>query len=378
MLAERFKSASARFAHVRAVRQEWAAFFQDVTFDPNSPFLDFQFGSSTKISAGSTLTEIYHQPRTHTFVHCLTAASGRNIILKTFQVPAPSADTKLREHDVEVRFLRLFTELVRTAVTPHISLPMGRTVVTETAVRALLGATVPAAAYQVLVAEAADTCLTELISRRKLTPYQLKCLLFQAIYTLHCLQVVFPSFRHNDFHTSNILVQQVGTGLDYSCRYAVADKRYFVDMKRCPLRALLWDFYFSSILAADAKRAGLRFVGRQKEHQTSQTVPNTYVDVHKLLDSLFFVLVSVRLPISSKLVTLLNQFLPRQLRCLTRKLSVEAKRALKLHTVHLASPQDVLQHPYFAELTVPTHQPILKKYQPRTDVFHNRKLSAQK
>ena len=50
--------------------------------------------------------------------------------------------------------------------------------------------------------------LTSLL-RRRCTPTDdlVRALVFQVVYTLACLQQLFPSFRHNDLSTNNVLVK---------------------------------------------------------------------------------------------------------------------------------------------------------------------------
>lgn len=53
------------------------------------------------------------------------------------------------------------------------------------------------------------TCnLTHFLARYSPTDAVLRALLFQVVYTLACLQALFPGFRHNDLSSNNILIKQ--------------------------------------------------------------------------------------------------------------------------------------------------------------------------
>ncbi len=61
----------------------------------------------------------------------------------------------------------------------------------------------------------------------------MRSLIFQIVYTLHALRTMYPGFKHNDLHSSNVMLR-VDTGFAYSAsrpkymKYTVGTTSYFV------------------------------------------------------------------------------------------------------------------------------------------------------
>lgn len=90
------------------------------------------------------------------------------------------------------------------------------------------------------------TCdLTSFIRRYSPTDATIQALLFHVLYTVACLQLVFPGFRHNDLSTNNVLVKPA----KYRCvQYTVGDTTFTVCS---PYMAALADFDFTHVTGHD-------------------------------------------------------------------------------------------------------------------------------
>lgn len=74
------------------------------------------------------------------------------------------------------------------------------------------------------------------------TDATLRCVLFQVIYTLACLQKLFPGFRHNDLSTNNILIRRRRPPTP--TRYAFGNIAFEIS---CPFMAAISDFDFTHV-----------------------------------------------------------------------------------------------------------------------------------
>lgn len=70
--------------------------------------------------------------------------------------------------------------------------------------------------------------LTRLVRSRRVGDRTLRCLLFQVLYTLTCLQKLFPGFRHNDLSTNNVLVKWVRGRQIPTHKYVLEGTAFFV------------------------------------------------------------------------------------------------------------------------------------------------------
>lgn len=87
--------------------------------------------------------------------------------------------------------------------------------------------------------------LTKLLLHGGVRDKTLRPLLFQVIYTVACLQAVFPGFRHNDLSPNNVLIKRC----KHRCtHYRLGPHRFYV---RSPLIAVLADFDFTHVPGHD-------------------------------------------------------------------------------------------------------------------------------
>jgi hypothetical protein len=368
----RYKSVSHRILAMRSLRE---AVFCNTVFDHASTLLRFE--CEPVLQDHVEITQMYHRETTHTWVWRLKDKTGHlpDCVLKVFLIKPPKPDPGSKDaegnaesHELEVRFLRMFSYMARCGVSPHVVFPVGHTVFTAEHVRRFVQRhkkqTVPDGNYMVLLSECATSSVYADIVEDKLTAYNLKVVLFQVVYTLMVIQQAFPSFRHNDLHLSNVLTQEFDVhGVD---RYTLVDSDcVHVDLARAPRRALLWDMYFSSISMQDAQKYNL---------QTDHVVPsawvetrhcnNNYYDMHKFFDSLEYAL-NFRDKHKQKYRAereLINAIVPERLKCLTKNRTRVEKRQMKLWDQCVIRPLEVLQLPYFQDLRAQPPGPIIKKY----------------
>ena len=372
-LKRAFRSASHRLSYIEDMRTGQVKLFENVEFDPDSEFLDFEFRGSPRPSTALVTKRIYARHSTQTYVMKLQLKdqerAAPSVVLKVYRIEEEEEEKEkdhpgLARHEVEIRYLRLLADLVIFHKCPHITLPIGRSVVDAETARKLLGGpsiTIKPGKYHVILSESADQSLTDLITsknkHKRLTFYQLQVILFQIIYTLATIQRRFPSFRHNDLHLSNVLVQNLDTGtltraVNHYCMYYHQKEeggkekttKFYHDLVRCPFRILLWDMYFSSI--ADLQEL-------TPLHSRRSSVPNKYYDLHKLFDSLEYVLGGS--PIDERLRELLDDVVPPAYKCMPKNLTREQKKKLQLHTVHHVTPEELLHHKFFKSLRFPKH-----------------------
>jgi hypothetical protein len=375
-LKESFRSASHRLGFIDKIRTGQFELFNNLKFDPKSDFLDFEFvGTLPELNEDIKVTRIYTRKETQTYVLKLTSKAQKfpPVILKVYQIEEKEEKKQksigLLRYEVEIRYLRLLSDLVIFHHCPHITLPIGRAVVNRETASSLIGggAKVKPGKYHVILSESAETSLTDLISKRQLTSYQLRVILFQIVYTLAAIQKIFPSFRHNDLHLSNVLVQKLDTqqlprGTNNYCIYYLGkeqEKKFFHDVVRCPFRILLWDMYFSSI--GDVETLA-------PPRSSRSNVANKYYDLHKLFDSLEYVIEGTRTKglLNGKLKKLVDDVVPAAYKCMSKNLTREEKSELKLHTIHHITPEELLNHDFFTSLLKPRYPfTCIRKYKPK-------------
>ena len=75
----------------------------------------------------------------------------------------------------------------------------------------------------------------------------LPIIIFQLIYTLMVIQEKFPSFRHNDLHLGNILVDIVNKESKMVYQVNYKNKKYNFVIPSYGFQIRIWDFDFSCI-----------------------------------------------------------------------------------------------------------------------------------
>lgn len=275
-----------------------ACFVAPLQFDSNSLYLDFKC-DYYKWKQKPTL--IYHNETTHTWVYAQS-----NLIVKVYYIRDGN------RFNIEIRYLRIFAEFVLQEICPHFVLPIGRAIIDKkqyTMMTDDLAKTLPDdASFQVILSERADYSLWDFAHQCTITPYMWKVILFQIFYTLFVLSKNFPSFRHNDLHIGNILIQNI-TPSPHSVKYHIdIGLEFYHDIRLCPHRILLWDMYFASINKKDTKSV--------RATATPDRAINPYYDVHKLLDSIDYLFKKRK--VNQQLKAFMEYALPDQYKCRSR------------------------------------------------------------
>ena len=346
--------------------------------------------SIPKLSANTKVERVYSRAATATYVNLLRSPDPNcpSVIVKVMFTSAPtgSPDCLLSEHEVEVRMLLLLTALMRNGVTDSATIPLAlgilrREQLIESGLMEPGVHLFPEPAdgkqgdrYAVIFAEAAEACLTDVVWR-VCSPsqradfdsdYIVRATMLQCCLALASMHAMFPSFRHNDLHASNILVQHIdpqkiraelGSSLPshypLMVEYEFCGRRWQIDVQRAPFRCLLWDFSFASIQERDGRQAGLdcvapreyRFGGHTK---LNKTTPNQYCDIQKLMDTLRWVLEQGDgwdCALSSKTRAQFDAIAPRSTSYASKELPPEekGKRQRVVHSeLQLTSPTRVL------------------------------------
>jgi len=155
----------------------------------------------------------------------------------------------------------------------------------------------------------------------------MRCLIFQVLYTLVCLQQVLPGFRHNDLSTTNVLIRRLphpqSTRYTYEGTSAVT-----ADM---PFAVALADFDFTHVPGHEVL-ANERILG--KRYGIGQE-PNEGYDTHVFLSTL------KKAAASTSHLPHTNSFL--------KTLKFESTCRPKHRAAHL-DPSMVLRHTYFDPL----------------------------
>lgn len=349
-----FRSADVRFASIRTIRVgKGTPFFEGIDFESDH-LLNFKFGPGFKPLCRTE--HIFWTNTTFTSVQRLVSGK-RVIVMKIYKL---KDESKIPHHDVEIGCLRALMGFISSDTSPHIVMPIGRTIVPSDTAKILVGRQLPQGRYAVLLSEHADAALSTLIQRKKITRYQLKCMLFQVLYTLAAIHTILPNFRHNDLHASNVLIQMFnGAALQglqprgTTCvRYTHNGRESFVRTADCPMRALLWDFFYSSCNDLEILRA-TKHVGGVYSTQ------NRYYDAHKLLDSIAYLLPNMK----GDLKEMIDLVVPDGLRCMPKKIVGAAKLKLGVERNEFMTCDQILELPFFDELhQTPTDCCIVADY----------------
>ena len=274
-------------------------------------------------SPDTIIKSVYSRAETNTYVFKFShPAFSSHIIVKIYMV------RKSNSHNAEIQYLFQLAQLILKNKTPHVTLPIGRSIQESSQVKELIGSLCPKldeGKYQIMLSEYANGgTLTDLLNYEKVGSAQMCLILFQILQTMIAIQSVIPGFRHNDLHTSNILIQAADHPGGYTM-YKIGPETYYHDVTLCPYRVLFWDLYFSDV---------------------SPTVPE-YSDLHKLFDSLHHVIMHRSLGYRTKLKSVLEIIdfvVPDSLKCMHAKKS--EKNLDYGHRVHLTS-SELLKHDFF-------------------------------
>lgn len=182
--------------------------------------------------------------------------------------------------------------------------------------------------------------LTDLIERRAITDTTLRALIFQVLYTVACLQTLFPGFRHNDLSTNNVLVKPINT---LRCtRYQFQNRCFYIG--GVPYAAAIADFDFTHVPGHDVLSNERVLSGKY----TIGAEPNSSYDTHLFLKSVKACI----LRRSTKRFEQTREFL--------HGLGLDpCKDRITNHMPHL-KPARLLTHRYFDPLR--TQRPCSEKY----------------
>ena len=348
-----FKSEGYRLGKIRDLKERGGRpFFSDLEFEDDALRTFVFTGKKTPSCRTEHICWFDH---TQTSVQRLVSGS-ETIVMKVYRLKDSS---EVPHHDIEVLMLSAMSSLLKRKVSPHFVLPIGRQLVSRNRANILTGRVLRDGDYSVILSEHADTSLSTLIQQKSLTPFELKVLLFQVVYTLAAIQKHLPSFRHNDLHASNVLVQNVDDAAvlklapNACVGYDYAGVKFYVPVSKCKMRALLWDFFYAS--CREHKRLmPTRHVG------DVYSVPNRYYDMHKLLDSIHYLMPNSK----GELRDFIDSVVPDAKKCMHLKLPVDERLKLGIESEEYTTCKRVLlTHKYFDELrTKPRKVTLLTQY----------------
>lgn len=381
-----FKSENYRLGVMKELRNGTIPIFESIQMVPGSLLLEFKI--TPVFHPLVKLEEIYRRDETQTIIYQLTLPAHK-LVMKVYQIPAGQLKNKkaAANYQIEVRYLKLFTDLVQQLVCPHFTLPVGHTILNEVEMQRLFDTKIEKGSYMILLGEWADSTFNRVL-REGISEEATRGIIFQTVLTLHIIHEVFPSFRHNDLHLSNVLIQcldirqlsQLQALNDKNTlvvKYTINGKKYYLDIEECPYRILLWDMYYSSIDGTDADRHSLSLVvpGKKQLFSTADKTENRictnqYFDLHKFFDSLHYVVgLDTKRPPSAELVELIDIVVPDSLKCMSKGKTHQDKTDMRLWEAKHITPMEVLQHSYFQKfLRPPLNRTIVREYQhPRSE-----------
>jgi hypothetical protein len=370
-------------------------------------------------------TQVYTRASTSTYVNRLSTA-GVSIIVKVWAIARSRSRAKdaniddglLAEHEVEVRYLLLLTAMMQAGLLDAATIPIGmficdgRTlcdtgvlldvqcdaVRADDSLRRSKGQALHQ--YAVLFAESANSSLTDHLYHSDAIDidYWLRAALLQTCVALANIHATFPSFRHNDLHASNVLIQRINP-LDIRValgdklktleplymEYTLGKKRWQVDLDRAPFRCLLWDFSFASISADDASRAGIHSHAAPRTMKfgsvvsLSKTNCNQFVDIRQLVDTLRWVLKQNKAlwkHVSVETCALLDSIVPDDMSWADKSIEDHVKAARQIQVTHgdlqHTSPTMLLWTDAFDDFCVKTKvRPVYRVAPTKTTTLKN-------
>ena len=200
-----------------------------------------------------------------------------------------------RPENAEIRILVRLSQLVLNGLTPHVVLPIMSfycplatfsdirapkkcrkyTTFTENAHKGEYDDQV-----SILVSEwCSEGDFGTFLRRRhgRVSCEEWRCLLFQIVFTLACIQTHYPTFRHNDLKPNNILVSRRPA----PTRYRLDQTEFHVPATN--LQLMLWDYDFASIEGVVQNKKTV-----QKWTRRLNITPrmHRYYDIHYFFNSL--------------------------------------------------------------------------------------------
>lgn len=86
--------------------------------------------------------------------------------------------------------------------------------------------------------------LTDFLKDNHVTTYCLKCIIFQVVFTVGCLQQLMPGFRHNDLSTNNVFINDEPVGEPACDRYHLNGMTMYTCVPHILVAIADWDFAF--------------------------------------------------------------------------------------------------------------------------------------
>lgn len=339
---DRFKSEKSRFEIIKKFLDGDIQIFQSLKLiDPKTQRLEI-----TPVWADDTMiSSIYERKETKTYIFQISTPQKVRIAAKLYAVSNEELKTGDNEY-VEVRYLKLLNELCFGKRCPHSTLLYGHTILSLADARCLFPNILPASNYLLVLAEMADTNLNLEVQSGHLSEPALVGLLLQCFITLTVLHGVFPSFRHNDLHMANVLLQKLPSEERLYVKYTIYKKEYWIGLDVCPYRILLWDMNHSSIdnHAEEHPKLETLVPNKTKMHGAAKSNQNQYYDLHKLLDSMEYVIRARKLAnLYPNVLGFVNDVVPTNLKCMTKNLTIEQRKDLVLWKTEPTTAKKVLE-----------------------------------
>jgi hypothetical protein len=344
MSHEGFLSEKYRLDAIRRVRQREICFFEDLSWTPS---LLCELSVKLPVLPEVKISELYRRELTKTVVYKLHLPAC-SLVAKIYPIrqDLKQQSDEAFNYQIEIRFLKLFEELICKSVCPHYALAVGHCVMSAEQLGSLLPADFKDAThkYMFLLAEHAECTLLEILRKTHLSEYCLGALVLQVVLCLYITQDILSSFRHNDLHLNNVLVQKLKAENAWA-KYRVHQMDYFIDHNQCPFRCLLWDFFYA---CSDTRSLPLvvpikKEIAKDAPQTThTRTKPNAYIDLHTFFDALHCVL--HKKPISQGFRELLDFVVPERLIAVLKQ---KSRDEMQIWNEHLRTPLQVLEHEFF-------------------------------
>ena len=193
--------------------------------------------------------------------------------------------------------------------------------------------------------------LTDFLHNHHITSYALKCIIFQVVYTIACLQEVMPGFRHNDLSTNNVFVNYDDQDVPHACsRYSIGNHVMYTHIPHILVAVADWDFAYC--------RNTVTYAGHHINLQNERVVSgayslkareNTTYDVHFFLTTLL-----PRITARPKSYGEVIKFIKMVTGRWSDRVDIFLPRL---------EPLQVLQHPFFEELREDPGVPVGSTFQ---------------
>ena len=130
--------------------------------------------------------------------------------------------------------------------------------------------------------------LTDFLQENQVTTYCLKCIMFQVIFTVGCLQHTMPGFRHNDLSTNNVFINDCTEGGQAVCdRYDLGDTTMYTCIPHILVAIADWDFaHCQDPVVLTGREVDLRNERIVSGAYNLKPRPNPTYDVHFFLTTL--------------------------------------------------------------------------------------------